>query len=78
MSVQNNDNNQKPNADNAATRVASPCVHICCLDEQDVCLGCHRTGDEICGWGAMTNDERKAVLVKVAERERADKNFMQF
>ena len=23
--------------------VASPCVRNCCLDDRDVCLGCHRT-----------------------------------
>jgi hypothetical protein len=58
--------------------VKSPCVHICCLDEQDVCLGCYRTCDEICQWGAMSNDERKQVLKKVAEREDASGNMMKF
>ena len=24
-----------------------PCVRLCCLDEQDVCLGCHRTLEQI-------------------------------
>ena len=27
--------------------VASPCVSICALDEQDICTGCQRTVDEI-------------------------------
>ena len=58
--------------------VKSPCVHICCLDEQDVCLGCYRTCDEICKWGAMSNDERKEVMKKVAERENASGNMMKF
>lgn len=58
--------------------VKSPCVHICCLDEQDVCLGCYRTCDEICQWGAMSSDERKQVLKKVAERENASGNIMKF
>ncbi|MBU2874479.1 DUF1289 domain-containing protein [Marinobacter salexigens] len=51
-------------------RVRSPCVSICALDERDICIGCQRTGDEILRWTSMTNCERKAVLLKVAERER--------
>ena len=49
----------------------SPCVSICALDEDDVCMGCSRTGEEIMGWGKMTNDQRREVLKKVAEREQA-------
>ncbi|MCK0164984.1 DUF1289 domain-containing protein [Marinobacter sp. S6332] len=51
-------------------KVRSPCVSICALDERDICIGCQRTGDEILRWSSMTNCERKAVLLKVAERER--------
>lgn len=50
-------------------KVRSPCVSICALDENDVCIGCHRTGDEIMFWTQMTNEERQQVLCKVAERE---------
>ena len=50
-------------------RVRSPCVSVCALDENDVCIGCHRTGDEILRWTAMTNDERRQVLEYVAHRE---------
>ncbi|MBK1852343.1 MULTISPECIES: DUF1289 domain-containing protein [unclassified Marinobacter] len=50
-------------------KVRSPCVSICALDERDICIGCQRTGDEILRWSSMTNCERKAVLLKVAERE---------
>lgn len=52
-----------------ADNVRSPCVSVCALDEKDVCIGCHRTGDEILRWTQMTNDERREVLIKVAERE---------
>ncbi|MDO6825428.1 DUF1289 domain-containing protein [Marinobacter sp. 1_MG-2023] len=50
-------------------KVRSPCVSICALDEHDVCIGCQRTSDEILRWTSMSSCERKAVLVKVAERE---------
>lgn len=52
-------------------KVTSPCVSICALDENDVCIGCQRTGDEILRWTQMTNEERREVLKKVAEREQA-------
>ena len=50
-------------------RVRSPCVAVCALDDNDVCIGCHRTGDEILRWTSMTNDERRQVLEKIARRE---------
>lgn len=50
--------------------VSSPCVSVCALDERDICIGCHRSGKEISHWWSMTDDEKRAVLRKVAERER--------
>lgn len=58
--------------------IKSPCVHICCLDEKDICLGCYRSCDEICKWGAMNNEERKDVMKKVATREQESGNLMKF
>ena len=40
----------------------SPCVRNCCLDEQDMCLGCGRLLKEICGWHAATQSEREEIL----------------
>ena len=62
----------------AAEVIKSPCVHICCLDEKDICLGCYRSCDEICKWGAMNSDERKDVMKKVAQREQDSGNMMKF
>ncbi|BEH15064.1 MULTISPECIES: DUF1289 domain-containing protein [Marinobacter] len=53
-----------------ADKVRSPCVNVCALDENDMCIGCQRTGDEILRWTTMSNDERREVLLKVAEREK--------
>lgn len=55
--------------------VKSPCVSICALDEQDICVGCYRSVDEIMHWGRYSDDERRQVLQRVAERERAAMNF---
>jgi predicted Fe-S protein YdhL (DUF1289 family) len=50
-------------------RVQSPCVNICALDENDLCIGCHRSSDEIMSWPRLDNEERRRVLEKVAQRE---------
>lgn len=42
--------------------IRSPCIKNCCLDDQDICLGCFRTLDEICSWNSFTEQEKKAVL----------------
>ncbi len=57
------------------TPVRSPCVSICALDDNNVCLGCYRTGEEISRWGELSDDEKRAVLAQVVERERAAMNF---
>ncbi|MBI5462158.1 MAG: DUF1289 domain-containing protein [Gammaproteobacteria bacterium] len=51
--------------------VASPCVRQCCLDDQDICLGCHRSVDEIIAWGNADNAARRAILQRAAARARA-------
>jgi|TARA_B100000749_G_scaffold200691_1_gene156416 predicted Fe-S protein YdhL (DUF1289 family) len=50
-------------------------VSICALDENDVCVGCYRSGEEISRWGRYSDDERRAVLQKVAAREQDAMNF---
>lgn len=57
-------------------QVKSPCINICCLDDEDVCSGCYRTSDEIMQWGRATNEERKNIMKNVAERELNSGNIM--
>ncbi len=51
--------------------VRSPCVNICALDDQDICLGCQRTVAEITGWSRMDNAARRVVLGLCHQRARA-------
>ena len=51
--------------------IASPCVNICYLDDNDICQGCYRSGDEIITWMRLDEDGRKKVLANVRERELA-------
>lgn len=50
--------------------VRSPCVSLCALDDDDICVGCQRTAAEITRWSRMTNDERREVLLRCHERAR--------
>ena len=50
--------------------IKSPCVSICALDMDDVCVRCHRTGEEITRWWCMDNTEKLATLEKAKEREK--------
>lgn len=54
------------------TPVRSPCVGVCSLDENDICIACHRHGIEIGEWGVMTNEQKREVLNKVARREQGE------
>jgi predicted Fe-S protein YdhL (DUF1289 family) len=49
--------------------ISSPCISICALDEDDVCMGCYRTGDEITDW-FVADDERKREILKDCEARR--------
>ncbi|CCJ08773.1 DUF1289 domain-containing protein [Methylocystis sp. SC2] len=50
--------------------VDSPCIKICELDQDGVCVGCGRTRAEIAGWMSMS-DAQKAEVVELAERRRS-------
>jgi uncharacterized protein len=52
--------------------VPSPCVSICALDEDDVCVGCFRTGREISQWGMMAPDRQREVLRRCQVRMSGD------
>ena len=54
----------------ATSTVPSPCVRNCCLDEQDVCMGCGRALSEIRDWGTADDAKRNRILERAAERRR--------
>jgi predicted Fe-S protein YdhL (DUF1289 family) len=40
--------------------VESPCINVCKI-ENDVCIGCGRTLEEIAHWSEMTDEEKEQV-----------------
>lgn len=49
--------------------VESPCVGQCCLNEQDICLGCYRSLDEITSWALVDEETRQLYRRNIAERK---------
>lgn len=49
--------------------IESPCVRNCCLDNDDICMGCFRSIDEITGWHAASNEEKKEILARTQSRK---------
>ena len=48
--------------------VACPCVRHCCLGDDDVCLGCFRSLDEIKGWHQADSPTRLLILENTVKR----------
>jgi predicted Fe-S protein YdhL (DUF1289 family) len=54
--------------------VLSPCVDICRLDPQGLCVGCRRTIDEITEWPRASEARRREILRELALRTPAASN----
>jgi hypothetical protein len=50
----------------------SPCVLVCTLDEDKICLGCGRSLAQISGWALMNRDEQWAIVDQLSARESVD------
>lgn len=45
-----------------------PCVRNCCLDENDVCVGCYRSLSEIIGWRDKSENQIRVILTLCEQR----------
>lgn len=55
--------------------IANPCIRNCCLDDQDICIGCGRSLTEILGWNDASPAERQAILARCDIRKKSRKPF---
>lgn len=60
-------------SEGAGQEVGSPCRRQCCLDDQDICLGCGRTLQDILDWG-KADMERKRAICAAAEARLQQRN----
>lgn len=42
--------------------VASPCISVCALSVDDVCVGCYRSAEEISQWFDCDNEQKQKIL----------------
>ncbi len=52
----------------ALQTVESPCIDLCTLDDDDICVGCFRSIVEICAWGGAVDEQRRLILQAAAGR----------
>lgn len=43
----------------------SPCVSLCKLDNDDICLGCGRTRAEIKSWKSLPDEQRHDINMRL-------------
>lgn len=49
--------------------VDSPCVKLCTIHPAArICVGCHRTIDEISAWSRLSPDARRAIMAELPGR----------
>lgn len=53
--------------------ILTPCIGVCALDGEGVCMGCHRTTDEIARWGLMDDAERMHLMDTVLPGREAER-----
>lgn len=59
---------RKEQPNETAAIVQSPCVRNCCLNDDDICLGCFRSLNEITAWGECDNQKRMMILQNAQRR----------
>jgi predicted Fe-S protein YdhL (DUF1289 family) len=51
--------------------VQFPCTRNCCLNDDDTCLGCFRSLDEITAWNEADEDARRMIMHEAIQRREA-------
>lgn len=60
---------------NSDENIASPCVKNCCLDNNDICVGCFRSLEEILMWGAAEHSLKEQILLNCHERKKINPRY---
>jgi predicted Fe-S protein YdhL (DUF1289 family) len=47
---------------------ASPCISVCVLNTDDICLGCYRSAAEVTDWLMAGAEEKRKILLRAQER----------
>ena len=59
----------KPLYSNVSGAVQSPCVSLCKLDEERVCMGCFRHVEDIREWRSADDQRRREIIAQATARK---------
>ena len=48
----------------------SPCIGLCKLNADEICLGCSRSMAEIRSWGLLTRTQQRKILTRIQLQRR--------
>lgn len=54
--------------------LSSPCIRNCCLDTNDICVGCFRSLQEILDWGNASDELKRTILQNTQLRKQQRRN----
>lgn len=57
------------NSQSAKESLVSPCINICSLDEEEICMGCFRHIDEIRLWSKTDIATQQKILANIEQRK---------
>jgi predicted Fe-S protein YdhL (DUF1289 family) len=57
-----------PDLSNTSRRVSSPCIGVCTLGPNSLCIGCLRTSEEIGNWMTYSDAERDRITTELPTR----------
>ncbi|WP_087461824.1 DUF1289 domain-containing protein [Oleiphilus messinensis] len=55
--------------------IESPCIRRCTLDQDDVCIGCLRSLEEIKNWNKMSEAEKQLLIEDLKQRQKKSPYF---
>jgi predicted Fe-S protein YdhL (DUF1289 family) len=51
--------------------IETPCINVCVIDQVTrQCAGCNRTIEEIAGWRALSDADRRRIIQELPGRRR--------
>ncbi|WAK03539.1 DUF1289 domain-containing protein [Methylobacter sp. YRD-M1] len=62
----------------APKSILSPCIRQCCLNKDDICLGCFRSLEEIISWAKVDEETRQQFFKKAEIRRQLHKHNNHF
>lgn len=49
--------------------VKNPCIRECKYDDDNICISCYRTKEEITYWGDYSNEQKLKVLERIDKKK---------